>query len=157
MSYTQAFFDVIKGEIEIYQDLLNLSYKKTDVIIAGEVKELDKITKVEGQLLNKILELEEKREFLLSEFGASSLKDTKILDTFTENEKLSLQKLQSLFFDVLKNLQERNDLNTSLIKQSLEYINYSISLISDVLQEDNGIYGDKGGQKKYTNLIDKKV
>ncbi|MGB9679524.1 MAG: flagellar protein FlgN [Thermoanaerobacteraceae bacterium] len=157
MSYTQAFFDVIKGEIEIYQDLLDLSYKKTDVIIAGEVKELDKITKVEGQLLNKILELEEKREFLLSEFGGSSLKDAKILDTFTENEKLSLQKLQSLFFDVLKKLQERNDLNTSLIKQSLEYINYSISLISDVLQEDNGIYGDKGGKKKYTNLIDKKV
>lgn len=158
MSDARKLMDVLYGEMELYGDLLELAYKKTDIIVAGKVKELDEITKVESGILMKLMELEEKREAVLSGFESEKkMTITELCKILPHDEAKALEDLQSKFNEMLKELESRNKLNTSLIEQSLEYINYSIELISSALERDDGIYGDKGGIKRYTSLIDKKV
>jgi FlgN protein. len=59
-------FDVLDGEMLLYKDLLDISTKKTDVIIQGKIQELDNMTKVEGNIICKLSMLEEEREKILS-------------------------------------------------------------------------------------------
>lgn len=158
MSDVRKLIDVLHGEMEMYKDLLELSYKKTDIIIAGKVKELDEITKVESSLLTKLMEMEDKREALLSGFESESrITATELCRILPQDEVKTLEDLQNKFSEILKDLEYRNKLNASLIEQSLEYINYSIGIISNALEQDDGIYGDKGSKKHYSSLIDKKV
>lgn len=158
MSDVQKLMDILYGEMELYEILLELAYKKTDIIVLGKVKELDEITKVESSLLIKLMELEEKREAALSGFeNQDKITITELCKILPHNKAEVLKDLQSKFNEILKKLDNRNKLNASLIEQSLEYINYSIGLISSTLERDDGIYGDKGNIKRYTSLIDRKV
>jgi len=53
--------DVLLQESKIYEDILEISKKKTDVIVKGKVSELESITNLEQSLIVKIGKLEETR------------------------------------------------------------------------------------------------
>ncbi|HHW57518.1 MAG TPA: flagellar protein FlgN [Clostridia bacterium] len=150
--------EVLRGETEIYRVLLDLAIKKTDIIIAGQIKELDEILQMEKQLIKHLMDLEEQREEILGNIdkqGRMTLND--LMEIVSLEEAENLKSIKHNLSLILEELEERNKLNTALIEQALEYVNYSINVISTVLESDGGIYGDKGSIKKPLNLIDKKA
>jgi len=46
--------DVLLQESKIYEDILEISKKKTDVIVKGKVSELESITNLEQSLIVKL-------------------------------------------------------------------------------------------------------
>ncbi|ADH60315.1 FlgN family protein [Thermoanaerobacter mathranii subsp. mathranii str. A3] len=158
MANSQKLIEVLRGETEIYKVLLDLAIKKTDVIIAGKIKELDKIVQMEKQLVKKLMELEGQREDILEKIdleGEVTIND--LIETVFPEEAENLKAIKYNLADILKKLNERNKLNAALLEQALEYVNYTIQTISQALENNDGIYGNNGNVKKYTSLIDKKA
>ncbi|WHE06704.1 flagellar protein FlgN [Thermoanaerobacterium thermosaccharolyticum] len=151
-------FDVLDGEMLLYKDLLDISTKKTDVIIHGKIQELDNMTKVEGNIICKLSMLEEEREKILSGYDdTGEITISELCKMLPEDDAKKLKKIQKEFESLLKALNDRNDLNKSLLQQSIEFVNYSLSIISNNLIEDNGIYGDNGSVKHVSSIIDRKA
>ncbi|WP_434654555.1 flagellar protein FlgN [Thermoanaerobacterium thermosaccharolyticum] len=150
--------DVLNGEMLLYKDLLDISSKKTDVIIHGKIQELDNMTKVEGSIICRLSKLEEEREKILSGYDdTGEITISELCKMLPEDDAKKLKKIQKEFESLLKALNDRNELNKSLLQQSIEYVNYSIGLISSNLVQDNGVYGDNGSIKQYSSIIDRKA
>lgn len=151
-------FDVLDGEMLLYKDLLDISTKKTDVIIHGKIQELDNMTKVEGSIICRLSKLEEEREKILSGYDdTGEITISKLCKLLPADDAFRLRKIQLEFESILKALNDRNALNKSLLQQSIEFVNYSLSIISNNLIEDNGIYGDNGSVKHVSSIIDRKA
>ncbi|MBE0067762.1 flagellar protein FlgN [Thermoanaerobacterium thermosaccharolyticum] len=150
--------DVLNGEMLLYKDLLDISLKKTDVIIHGKIQELDNMTKVEGSIICRLSKLEEEREKILSGYDdTGEITISELCKMLPEDDAKKLKKIQKEFESLLKALNDRNELNKSLLQQSIEFVNYSIGIISNNLVEDNGIYGDNGSVKHVSSIIDRKA
>lgn len=158
MNASQRLLGLLKEEMAIYEILLELATKKTDIIIHGKIKELDETVQMERNFIKKLVELEEKRENTLKEMGkGEGVTISEVIKSLPLEEAAQFNNVKERLSAVLKELGERNDLNMALIEQALEYVNYSIKAISEALEEDKGIYGEKGSSKGYTSLIDKKA
>ncbi|MFV9566929.1 flagellar protein FlgN [Thermoanaerobacter mathranii] len=158
MANSQKLIEVLRGETEIYKVLLDLAIKKTDVIIAGKIKELDKIVQMEKQLVKKLMELEGQREDILEKVDIEGkMTITDVIESVSSEEAENLKDIKYNLTNILKELEERNKLNAALIEQALEYVNYSIQTISNALESNDGVYGNNGNMKRYTSLIDKKA
>jgi len=158
MNASQRLLGLLKEEMAIYEILLELATKKTDIIIHGKIKELDETVQMERNFIKKLVELEEKRENTLKEMGkGEGVTISEVIKSLPLEEAAQFNNVKERLSAVLKELEQRNDLNMALIEQALEYVNYSIKAISEALEEDKGIYGEKGSSKGYTSLIDKKA
>lgn len=161
-----SVIDILKKEYGYYKDMLELSKSKRKIITEGKVAELDKIVKLEQNMIFNIGQLEKKREEevskLCSALGVKSEQITvselaKDLQPDLRNE---LEKVQDELHKLLSELKTVNDLNGQLIEQSLEYIDYSINLISGSGMETGSLYEDIGKGKSKAgkkNLFDTKV
>ncbi|WP_052045274.1 flagellar protein FlgN [Caloranaerobacter azorensis] len=155
--------DILIEELNLYKHMLELSISKTDIITSGQVRELDKITQKEQALILKAGKLEDIRESIISkiqdELNLKEVKNiSKLVDYLSEEQKKEIEDVKQQLIDVLNRLKERNSLNSTLIKDSLEYINLNVNLLANVLSSN--IYSDKVSKDDVVqskNIFDAKV
>ena len=161
-----AVIDILKKEHGYYADMLELSKSKKKIIVEGKVAELDKIVKLEQDMILNIGQLERKREEEVAKLsGRLNLKSEQV--TITELAKVLQPELKKRLEDIQNKLQETfselksiNDVNGQLIEQSLEYIDYSINIVTGAGMETGSLYGDIGKNKSKQNkknIFDTKV
>lgn len=158
MDYVDELINVLNGELGLYRDLYKIALKKTDIIVNGITKELDNLTVEEDNILFKLSKFEDERKSILQDsIGDKNATLSDIFDVLPSNYKQGFTKIQNDFILILNKLKERNNLNKSLLKQSLDYINYSLNFIQSSLNQDSIIYGPKDKVEQHINLIDKKA
>jgi len=149
--------DILDREIKIYEELLKLSKDKTDFIVNGKVTELDSITKLEQTLVLNMGKFEDMREETVSALA----KDIGINEANTTISELSkyidkdqaqrLKEHKSKLLNIIGEIKTKNDLNSKLIQNSIDYINFSVNVLSSTSSGDNN-YGNTGntneGKKK---------
>ncbi|NLP18340.1 MAG: flagellar protein FlgN [Firmicutes bacterium] len=127
----------LEGQIKCYRNLLHLARRKKDILIEGKVQELDKIIGAEQVLILEGGRLEEERLDLLEEIGSKiNLAPEKItrhhlLAKFTDQERERFTQLEGELKEILRHLHEENQFNQHLIKQSLDYIEFSRGLLTN--------------------------
>lgn len=149
--------EILNEELQIYKELSQITYEKTQTIIDNDTEFLDKITRREEELILEITQWEKKREELLNSWGLD--KNTplnQIISNIPAEDKKELEEIKEELFKILKEIKERNELNNVLIRDSLEYIDFNINLLSNA--KDPGTYG-KGNKNSNVNqsIFDKKV
>lgn len=165
--HAQNIIGALKKEHDYYKDLLELSKTKKDMIIEGKVSELDKIVKLENNMIFDIGRLEKIRE-QETEMISTLLGITKneaIVSVLTKKLKPKLSKelleVQNQLTDTLVELKDLNELNGKLIEQSLEYIDYSVNVITSSNQAVESLYEDLNNNGKNTDnkkrIFDTKV
>lgn len=161
-----AIIEILEKEYGYYMDMLELSKTKKRVIVEGKVAELDKIVKLEQNMIVDIGQLERKREEEAAKLSkALGLKSdqvsiSELFGVLQPELKKKLEDIQEKLRKTIDELKSVNDINGQLIEQSLEYIDYSINLISGVGMETGSLYEDIGrskGKQNKKNLIDKKI
>lgn len=155
---------ILNEEAKIYEDILKISKNKTDVIVKGKVSELENITNIEQSLVFKMGKLENMRESLIIELakqlGISNdqMNVSKISKYLDNDQAQRLKAFNDKITSTVKELRDSNELNSRLIKNSLEYINFSINVLSSADTGENN-YGHSGvvseGKKK--NFFDVKL
>ncbi|MBM7582623.1 flagellar biosynthesis/type III secretory pathway chaperone [Caldicoprobacter guelmensis] len=165
MEDLQKIVDVLEKECELYGILLELSKKKTQVIANADIGELEKIVEMEERLIFELRSLEDKREDLVSGFAEEqglSFEDVTVSYLVSQSEgqiKEKLKQLQDRLSGIIEEQKQVNQINERLIKNNLEFINFSIGLITGRGQAGS-IYGKTGEastKQQGRSLIDKKV
>ncbi|AEV70535.1 flagellar protein FlgN [Acetivibrio clariflavus] len=155
---------ILEREIGIYEELLKISRDKTDVIVKGKTAELDNITKVEQTFVLDIGKLEALREkavnHLVNDIGMNNtVSDITIseLAKYLDNENAQrLENCKNNLLNIINEIKNVNDLNSKLIQNSIDYINFSINLLSSIPEANNN-YSKSGNtnegiQKTYFDV-----
>lgn len=130
----ERMIEILKKQYEIYQELLKISEDKTDIIVKDKIEELKEMVSREEELVKSFIPLEKERLSIVKEFGKSKgiqevLKIPELCEYFPQH-KDELMGLRGNILDIVKKLADKNSTNEKLIKNSLDYINFSVGLIT---------------------------
>ncbi|NLJ78919.1 MAG: flagellar protein FlgN [Tissierellia bacterium] len=156
MSFSRELAEVLGEQLEVLKALEAIAYDKTDIIIEDDVEALERLTKKEEGLINRLGMVEEKRIKLLDSWGLNmDISMSHILDGVPDGKE-ELLELQIALMEVLSHIQERNDLNRELIEDNLQWLDFNMNLISNV--QSSTTYGKGNDDEKIgDSLFDRKV
>jgi hypothetical protein len=154
----------LEKEEEIYQDILDLSLKKKQAIIDGDVKDLEKIVNKEKALAMSLIKLDNIRvrivNEILKENGVDSVENiTELSEYIDPMAKEKILNLKTKLNHVIKKVKNENDLNKDLVKQQLDYIQFNIDLMTNVDLGSNNYSKEANDnvKKGRKNLFDAKI
>ena len=156
--------EILNKETALYEGILKLSKNKTDVIVEGKVTELEGLTKFEQSTILQLGKLEEEREKLVDKL-AEQLK-VKVSDiNLTSLEKLvpkeqaeKLKICHEKLPKVINSLSEANTLNAKLIRSSLDYIDFSVNVLTNAEATGNNyVNSGQSSDSKKRNFFDMKL
>ena len=152
----ECLINVLNSQKELFNDILNVSKNKTKIIINGDVKELEKIINLEQAMVLKIGKFEDEREKALTNISNDLVENKEELNISALLKKLPKEKANELkecrqkIKEIIGEIKNTNDLNSRLIRNSLDFINFSVSLFSDSgVVSDN--YDDVKGRDESKN------
>lgn len=94
-SLIENLISVLEGEAAEYDKLLELSTRKTPVIVAGNLEELQRITDDEQEVVNRINRLDNERSEVMTDIANVMNRDVKTLKLATLVELLSQRPQES--------------------------------------------------------------
>lgn len=159
-----ALFEILDKEAQVYDEILQLSKDKTTIVIEGKIAELEEITKAEQSLIVKIGELESLRENCVEEIAdqlnikPSELTVSELTKQLNDESAKKLVECKNKIEDILKKLKEVNNLNSKLIRNSIDYIDFSLNILS-AASDTNNNYSNNGevGEGKKKTFMDIKL
>lgn len=158
----EKLLNILDEELQLYKKVLGMSNDKTGLLKGNQVKELEALTKEEESLVAVIIEKEKERiaevKNICKRYGKpeSSLKIEELCE-FIEDSKDELLSYKKEITEVLNELKNVNKLNSSLINSSLEYINFTVNMLTETSKNPvykPGGYRDTQAQR---NLFDIKL
>jgi len=135
--YSSGLLDILKNQKNLYRQLLSLSLEKRSVLIKGNIAELERITKEEETLIIQVGRLEEQRQALhnalANHFALSpvELSISRLIDRIEEPLKTRFAAVFDDINEIIGQIVEANNNNTDLINSSLEYVNFSLNLLTN--------------------------
>lgn len=159
-SLIEELIVTLRGEYEIYEELIPLAKDKTQVIVINDIETLQTITEKEQLLIDRINGLERKREEIVSNIGTVINKkpDTlhiQIIIGILEKqpkEHEALTKVHDNLKKAINQLMEINNHNKSLIQQSLEMIEFNMNFIQSTRMSPGNHGYTKGASKEASSL-----
>lgn len=156
MTFNEEFCVLLRQELNVLNELLECAVLKTDLIIENEINEIEAMTRKEENFIQKLIDAENRRAMMLDSWGVS--KDTpisKLLEKMV-GEKSELESVRDEMFSVMEQLADRNALNSMLIHDHLEWIDFNVNLMTNASSNLN--YGTAASDSNPGNsLFDRKV
>ena len=136
-SLMENLISVLEEEGKAYEELLELSMKKTPIIVKGDLEGLQKITDEEQMIVAKIHRLDAKREDVTKDIANVLNKDVTKLKLADIIHMLSARPVEqnklAAAHDRLKvvvgQMTKVNEQNRELIKSSLEMVEFDLNLL----------------------------
>lgn len=156
--------DTLIKENEMYINVLRLAEEKTKVIVAGDIKTLEDITKKEQQFISTMSTFEKIRRSVFTniaeKLNTEEISSISELILFLEDDiGNSIDELRDKLLETIKNLKIANESNEKLLKQNLEYVNFNLEMITNS-PEDGNKYSNTASESKEVksvNFFDMKV
>lgn len=136
-SLMENLIDVLNRECSEYEGLLEVSQRKTPIIVSGDLEKLQKITDEEQEMVNRLNRLERRRTEVTADIATVLNKDVKQL-TLTnligmlegrKSEQNALAIVHDKLGGTIRELQRVNEQNASLLRDSLEMVEFEISML----------------------------
>jgi flagellar biosynthesis/type III secretory pathway chaperone len=133
----EELINTLGQESEEYDRLLDLSLKKTPVIVSADLEALGKITDEEQLVLSRLSHVEKKREECMKDIANVVNRDVNTLklgDLITllssrPQEQKKLAVLHDKLSETIKQMRRSNEQNKQLIESSLELIQFDMNVI----------------------------
>jgi flagellar biosynthesis/type III secretory pathway chaperone len=133
----EELINTLGQESEEYDRLLDLSLKKTPVIVSADLEALGKITDEEQAVLSRLSRVEKKREECMKDIANVVNRDVNTLklgDLITllnsrPQEQKKLAVLHDKLSQTIKQMRRSNEQNKQLIESSLELIQFDMNVI----------------------------
>lgn len=139
-SLMENLIDILNKESSEYESLLELSMKKTPIIVAGDLEGLQKITDEEQIVVSRINHLEKLRIEDIKDIANVLNKDVKTLKLanlieMLESRPVERQQLADVhdrLQSVVHRVQMINNQNGELINQALEMVQFDMNLLQSM-------------------------
>ncbi len=159
MSVEAICSTLIKLE-RMHKSLLELAFKKTEIIKAGDIEALDQMLKDEQAHVAAIDKLEQQRQKQVTDYlgakGFASADNMTVADVIEaadqQTEKDTLSAVRDRLLKIINDLRQQNDLNQKLVFQSLQIVNFSLDALRPRPEQINY----SGNEVRGTNTMAKK-
>lgn len=136
-SLMENLIDVLGRECDEYEGLLEISQRKTPIIVSGSLENLQKITDEEQDMVNRLNSLERRRAEVTADIATVLNKDvttltlTNLIDMMAARpaEQSALVKAHDRLRRTVRELQRVNEQNGVLLKDALEMVEFEITLL----------------------------
>ena len=136
-SLMENLIDILNREYTEYVGLLEVSQRKTPIIVSGDLEKLQNITDEEQEMVNRLNRLERSRTEVVADIATVLNKDvtqltlTNLIDMLAGRpaEQNALAEVHDKLRRVLKELRRVNEQNGSLLKDSLEMVEFEIAML----------------------------
>ena len=128
-SLMENLISVLREECREYEGLLELSHRKTAVIVSNNLENLEKITDEEQDLVSRISNLEKKRMEVTADMANVLNKDVNTLKQGRPAEQKALAEIHDSLHTSVRELKRVNEQNQELIKNALELVEFDMNLI----------------------------
>jgi hypothetical protein len=143
---TENLISVMKKLLKLHQSLYELSAKKTDIVIKGDMDALNQILRDEQAHITAISKFEIERqacaEAILPGMDKPTISDC--INAVDGAEKDILSQLRTDLIETVSKIKEKNDLNQQMIHQSLQFVHLTMNLVAPQPMEFN--YGPPAGK-----------
>lgn len=152
----------MEKEKEFYAELVQLSTRKTDIIINKKIDVLDKLVNLEQEFIMHIGKLESERQDLVEKLAMimdvdpGSITLSQLIEWAQGDIRSKFENLQDEFSSIIDQQKRLNEINAKLIKTNLEYIDFALNLITGDGTSGN-VYEKQGKVSKTSqsrNLFD---
>lgn len=140
-SLIENLIEVIVEETGCYKLLLKMADNKKDVIIKGDLPSLQTMTKDEQELAGLLLRLEKKRVGIIEDIAmvtnhqVQEMTITKLIKILEgQKEQQALIEAKDALVDVVLPLRDANRRNEDLIKQSIEFVDFTMNALQSAKQ-----------------------
>lgn len=156
MTFQEELLQILNEQLEILENIKELTYEKTDIIISNKVEELEIITSEEEKWINNMGNIEVERLKLLNNWGLSpKMSLTEVIDKTLEGKE-ELMEIREKLASISDKIKERNITNSELINDNLQWLDFNMNLISDI--QTPTTYGSGNSSLESSNsLFDRKV
>ena len=153
---------LLHKEAQIYSDLVVLGRKKQEALVEGSLSDLEKVVRAEQALIGTAARVEEERwrlqEQLACALGkkAAELRISELIDSVEEPIRSSLESSKNSILESTREMARLNEENSSLIQQSLSYVNFMLSAMTS---RTGGPYDREGDRRTSSpvSLMDSKA
>ena len=136
-SLMENLIDVLGRECDEYEGLLEISQRKTPIIVSGSLENLQKITDEEQDMVNRLNSLERRRAEVTADIATVLNKDvttltlTNLIDMMAARpaEQSALAEAHDRLHRTVRELQRVNEQNGVLLKDALEMVEFEITLL----------------------------
>lgn len=154
----------LEKDCEIYGEILRLGEEKKQIIVEGNIEELEKMTAREHALIASLMKLEEIRDKIITEImNQTGLTTVNVIDdiiaVLDEDTQSKLLNVKRKLNNLMRDVKTVNESNGSLIKQSLDIIEFNVNLMTSMGETETN-YGGKANinyEKTKRNAFDAKV
>lgn len=153
----QPIIQILEKLEKMHKSLLELAYKKTEIVKNGDMGELDLMLKNEQSHVAAIETLEKQRQQLVKEYlnkkGLLGVEEPTLLQlieaTETAEEKRQIETIREQLMSVIDDLKEQNEMNQKLILQSLQVVNMTLEMFRPQRPEQINYSGKSVRGEKY--------
>lgn len=136
-SLMENLMDILEAEHEQYKLLLDLSMKKTNIIVQNDIVGLQAITDEEQLLVDHINALDKKRGETMADIANVMNKDVQTLKLgdliqileARPNERKRLAAVRDGLHEVTQNMARVNNQNKELIENALELVAFDLNIV----------------------------
>lgn len=136
-SLMENLIDVLDRECNEYEGLLDVSRRKTPIIVSGNLESLQNITDEEQALVSRIANLERRRTEVTADIATVLNKDvtkltlTNLIDMLAARpaEQKELMKSHDRLQRTVRELKRVNEQNGALLRDALEMVEFEITLL----------------------------
>lgn len=133
----ENLLDVLEQEEQVYKKLLELSTRKTPIIIKGDITALQAITDEEQMAVDDINRFEKKREEVMKDIAnvinkdVNTLKLTHLIEMLKTQprEQKRLAEINDKLKETTKQMKRINEQNRELIENALEMVSFDLNLL----------------------------
>ena len=141
-SLIEDLINTLDREVSEYETLLELSKKKSAVIVSRDITALEKITDEEQVVMSRIATLDSKREIVTKDIADVLNKDVEALKlsvligllSKTPNEQKRLMEVHDRLKTAVSAVRTLNESNRQLIDQTLEMVEFDINMMKSMRQ-----------------------
>lgn len=133
----EELISVLQQENDEYKNLLELSLRKTPVIVGADLEALAKITDDEQAVVSRLTRLDKRREECMKDIATVINKDVKTLKladliamlASRPQEQKKLAKIHDELSDTVAQMKRTNEQNKMLIESSLEMVQFDLNVL----------------------------
>lgn len=135
-SLIKDLIKILEEETGCYKLLREMADNKKDVIINGELPSLQAITQREQEMAGLLLSLEKKRISVTKDIALVTNQSNEAITVHKliallqgQDEQEELSRVSDALIAEIKPLKKANEVNEGLLKQSLEFVDFTMNAI----------------------------
>lgn len=136
-SLMETLMDILEQENKEYKVLLDLSMKKTRIIVANDIAQLSAITEEEQKQVDRINALDKQREVAMQDIAnvmnmdVQTLKLGKLIDMLAgrPTEQRRLTEVKDALHETTQHMARINAQNKELLENALELVEFDLNIV----------------------------